>query len=851
MGFESFYGGRQGASFVIVKRFDGLNAPQGSQGEAEVVYRNKEYAVTSNQEYFLYEVEQGEEHLIEKNSENYKTYTWKIQDLDGSEVSAVPASDPSGEVKDIQLSEEKAEYMVPCFIKGGDTVDQVNYGEYVIIDTIFGLHERSNPDNGKVYRRGMNFNGELGGAEYIGQIVGPRGETTEVDLSSYTSVLEEQGAAEGQWDVSDGLVPGKYIDETTGELAFNDDIKYSWVNIRDSYGNVESVLIGFQFPYLVQDFVAESISPYDNEGDPLPANTNLVDRIDKGDHPFYEKWKISIPKGIKGDTISNLRLYNVTKAGTKLYDNNTWTGTPEVSVVDYPIVETIANYYKVLIGKDSEEQDIFKYATPTENTTKVGKRIGYDNTNYDTKEAGVVTFVDIGSYNDIDSVEFNSDPDPENPNSYVLTIHYTYNEDEKITLPLIDDVKINTNDPQEEGSPKQEGNGDQRLYFHFKTRDAEEWTGVGDPINYIIDTYIVPIDDPIVKYRGHLLVYYSNPDKRIGLDDDIEYPCHLYNDEGELISVSTNAWTDLGYVKGEEGGVRVFAEYESLDSLYRQPLGETGNRDNPIPPEYLGIPEGGDPNLDHAGWIVSIVDTRTNKETLYAYDYFATNPGGQVDGNWFQLGSIETTTDPRKYLALYTGSGSGEIDDRSYLETKGFAADATVTRSVLGTDNKVITQLSQKTGPNVYTDYKVGPELEYIGAYNNSNNNNLEEQLFIGYDKEVTVSVEPDTPISGSDRITRITRFKTTSGASNYYILTEVFVVNSNTYFINDDYDIVPKIGINSNTLVINLNAGITSREKKLTYFDGTNDINISQVTRTATSGVGYTGYNEAIGAIV
>lgn len=848
MGFESFYGGRQGASFVIVKRFDGLDIPPGET----TVYRNKEYA-TKEIDGNLYIVCDSEGKPIERTGDTYDgDFVWTIINLDGTTYGTV---NTSGDLlpNSYQVPIEEAEYMAPCFSQGGNSVDIVNYGEYVIIDTIAGMHERSHPDNGKVYRRGMNYTQEpLHGAEYIGQIVGPRGETTEVDINSYDNVKEYRGAAEGAWGASDNtIVPGKYMEE--GVPAFNDTIKYSWVNVRDAYGNILKVLIGFQFPYLVQDFIANSISPYDSEGNPLPAETNLVDRIDEGDHPFYEKWKISVPKGIKGDTISNLRLYNVTKAGTKLYDDDTWTGTPEVSAVDYPIVETTASYYKVLIDRDSEEQDIFKYATPTENTTKVGKRIGYDNTNYDTKEAGVITFVDIGSYNDIDSVEFNSDPDPENPDSYVLTIHYTYNEDEKITLPLIDDVKINTNDPQEEGSPKQEGNGDQRLYFHFKTRDVEEWTGVGDPINYIIDTYVVPINDPHVKYRGHLLVYYSDPQKRGELEDNAQYNCHLYNDEGELISISTNAWTDLGLVKGEQGGVRVFSEYNSKDLLYYQV--QSLQYTKPIPPEYLGViddnynPEDPlpPPITEHVGWVVSVKED--NIETLYAYNYLGQEREGWFAGDWFVLGSINIAADPANYIVLYTGQE--QEDPRGQLQEKGFIVDTTTTRFIVGTNNSVISQLSQKTGSEVYEEHKIGPDLPYIGAYNNSNNNNLEEQLFIGYDKEVTVSVEPDTPISGSDRITRITRFKTTSGASNYYILTEVFVVNSNTYFINDDYDIVPKIGINSNTLVINLNAGITSREKKLTYFDGTNDINISQVTRTATSGAGYTGYNEAIGAIV
>jgi len=67
--------------------------------------------------------------------------------------------------------------MVQDFSRGAETTGKVNYGEYVIIDTF----DKNNPDNGKVFRRGINT-GDLGGAEYIGQIVGPQGGVSDIDL---------------------------------------------------------------------------------------------------------------------------------------------------------------------------------------------------------------------------------------------------------------------------------------------------------------------------------------------------------------------------------------------------------------------------------------------------------------------------------------------------------------------------------------------------------------------------------------------------------------------------------------------------------------------------------------------
>ena len=46
--------------------------------------------------------------------------------------------------------------MVDAFQQGG-SYNEVNYGEYVIIDTIINKHEPRNFENGIIYRRGLNY----------------------------------------------------------------------------------------------------------------------------------------------------------------------------------------------------------------------------------------------------------------------------------------------------------------------------------------------------------------------------------------------------------------------------------------------------------------------------------------------------------------------------------------------------------------------------------------------------------------------------------------------------------------------------------------------------------------------
>ena len=73
--------------------------------------------------------------------------------------------------------------MIKAF-KKGDSYLNVNYNEYVIIDT----PNKNDSNNGKVYRRGYDYDNDLGGAIYIGQIVGPSGAAPALTLNNYQDI---------------------------------------------------------------------------------------------------------------------------------------------------------------------------------------------------------------------------------------------------------------------------------------------------------------------------------------------------------------------------------------------------------------------------------------------------------------------------------------------------------------------------------------------------------------------------------------------------------------------------------------------------------------------------------------
>ena len=267
---ESFYGGRSGAAFIIVQRFDGIDIPQPGDGSGvtNYTYTENEYATqpviqpdgTTKMEFILttnaaggnVEIDGANDvYLIEKNSENYKNYTWTRQANNGDRINDTSYSFP----------EILARGMVQCFRKGTKSASEVNYGEYVLIDTMLNMHCQNDPDNGKVFRRGMDVLSPLAGAEYIGQIVGPQGDSPEVDILHYDEVIKRNPHSQKTYNPIDGdIVPGSYVIGST--RFYEDDIKYVYATVKDAHGNVKGCEIGFRLPTLVQDFEANSINPY-------------------------------------------------------------------------------------------------------------------------------------------------------------------------------------------------------------------------------------------------------------------------------------------------------------------------------------------------------------------------------------------------------------------------------------------------------------------------------------------------------------------------------------------------------------------------------------------------------------
>lgn len=342
--------------------------------------------------------------------------------------------------------------MVAAF-KLGPAYTAVWYNEYAILDT----PNKNDKDNGKIYQRGLDYQDtKTGGAIYIAQIVGPSSGTPYMSLDTIESVKKQSSVQlqkneyrrypvgkneDGSFITSDGsdgkpikefafdkniesgLVPGKYIED--GQEHFNDNLKYTWVNIRKDNADSDSwFYVGMQNVYTVIDYAIHQTSPYDEQGNIQTDATDIV-RIDTQEHPYYEKWDLGLPKGIKGDTLRNLRVIIPTSANKQnIY-------APDAIIVDNESGLTSLGSP----GYDGIDDDI------------EGKRtiLVFDYYVYDKRRNPQPIMIYLGSYNIIDSVKVADDG--------TLTIGYTHENDSVFSKKIqwIKNISLTTGDGSEGG----------------------------------------------------------------------------------------------------------------------------------------------------------------------------------------------------------------------------------------------------------------------------------------------------------------------------------------------------------------------------------------------------------------
>lgn len=177
--------------------------------------------------------------------------------------------------------------------EGGYAYTDVGFGEYVIITP----EKRTDKEYGQLYRRSYE------GAEYCGMIAGPAGPASKIEFVHFDEAAES--AITQTFEAENGdLIAGRQ--DTSA-------ISYVYWNEQDENSSENTIKLGLQIPTPTISFdLVKTLNYYEN--------ASIVEGQGKG--LFYFPYELSIPVGVPGDSISNLRIVNVD-------ENSNIIGLPE------------------------------------------------------------------------------------------------------------------------------------------------------------------------------------------------------------------------------------------------------------------------------------------------------------------------------------------------------------------------------------------------------------------------------------------------------------------------------------------------------------------------------------------
>lgn len=364
---SGFYGGRDGRSFLIVKDFESvaamakafddpaytevnfdeyvlINTLNKNNPENGQIYR-RGYDYTSDRKIASYT-------LTKKNDEEGNiiiTYTSDQIDANGA-VYVGTIVGPAGRAPmfefghydDIRIIDKAAKYLNVTF----DTIEKI--AEY--FNGIYSNGAAKYDEDGDL----LVSNPEKDFAGQTNFIKTNKIDSEEIYYFHYDSIyadknnsigwylVETPRIGEGAYSFDHDLVPGvEYETDEDGNYIYEEidgvknlkiktdsyqkTINWKYCSVRNENNEDSTAYIGFRFVSPVIEFEATPTSAYET--------VDLIDKLSVDmnkesitDHPFYSRWKLKIPKGIKGNSLSNLRVSTlITKGEYYNPDGNKYT----------------------------------------------------------------------------------------------------------------------------------------------------------------------------------------------------------------------------------------------------------------------------------------------------------------------------------------------------------------------------------------------------------------------------------------------------------------------------------------------------------------------------------------------
>ena len=374
----------------------------------------------------------------------------------------------------VVASFESIEQMVNNFKKGPNYND-VHYDEYVLISN---EKNKDSSENGKIFRRGYDFTNTMGGAEYIGCIVGPSGSAPHLELKTYQGVkdiatanhvldsngqvIESNALAYRYTELESALANNSLIPGKDGS-TFNDKIKWNIFSVRSTEGDEEGVgtvttaFIGFKIPYPVFDFNVNTVDYWEN--------SNAVKDVTAGNHPFYNKWNINIPKGQKGDSFGNFRIISTPSDISNVTEDENYTSEKKNADI---------------IKNGTQGRSILVYDYITHNP---------DNSSNEPQQ---VQTLYIGDYNSIEDIQLKENG--------ILTVTYSHEKEKDINE--YDSNDANAVDARIKWIKKLELNSEGQITLTYNTDE-----------NQILDEPIKWVQDVLLASDGTLHIKYNTSDE--------------------------------------------------------------------------------------------------------------------------------------------------------------------------------------------------------------------------------------------------------------------------------------------------------------------------------------------------
>ena len=308
---NSFYGGKQGRTYHIVQRFDCVNI---NSFEAEYIDQYNEGKLIEQQ------IDSIPIFPIQEQTSYLKGEVYKIQNSDSAiyyliieDFDLIGVDDATLKRQVLLEHSSEIKAMVQEFQKGG-AYTRVNYGQYVIIDTIKNRNHKSDLENGLLFRRGFDYNqtdivekpdikdeqfysndeyhifdkikwqaawsawveNVGGGAIYVGQIVGPQGDTPQLVPITWEQLQDKKDYS--YQEVSP-------VSETYGwtqEDGYNDTVKVATVTLKDNDGNITGANLAFDIPQPTIIVSAQSVNAYGSEAVESKDRTRTHEDIASG-----------------------------------------------------------------------------------------------------------------------------------------------------------------------------------------------------------------------------------------------------------------------------------------------------------------------------------------------------------------------------------------------------------------------------------------------------------------------------------------------------------------------------------------------------------------------------------------